>query len=181
MTLYVLFLFIAFPLLNFAVLGVRAFFLWFACNQAVMGGSKAHTLVHKITIGSNSFNGAMAIAFTKALDVKNAFGANGSINWDTTIYPKIWIRYVPIPQISGVTPPALPASGPMSYNSSTVNSPIASIPDSNLYMCEFYAVIVGTISPFLPLPLMPWPGVGTPMTMQVDSTAQFENPPGLVE
>lgn len=181
MTLYVLFLFIALPMLDYSILGVRAFFMWFACNQAVMGGSKAHTLIHKITIGSNTFQGAMAIAFTKALDVKNAFGSGNAFSWDVTKYPQVYIRYVPIPQISGTTPPALTASGPFSYNTGTVNSSITSVPDSNLYMCEFYACIIGQIMPFLPLPLMPWPGIGAPMNMQVDSTAQFENPPGLVE
>ncbi|MBZ0189670.1 MAG: hypothetical protein K8F91_25710, partial [Candidatus Obscuribacterales bacterium] len=57
-TLYVLLLFLAFPLLNLSSSGLRSFFLWFACNQATMAGAKARTLSSDITIGGTTYKSA---------------------------------------------------------------------------------------------------------------------------
>jgi len=183
MSLYVLFFFFALPLLDYGVLGLRAFFLWFACNQAAMGGSKAHTLVNPITIGGQVFYGGLSIAYTRALQVKNAFGG---ISWNNAMYPKIWIEFVPFPDAVGSSPPSIPPVGPLTYVSGTTKSPVASVPNSSLYLCEFSVVIVGTIQPFIPIPFLSFgastvPGLSGPMNMAVQSQAQFENPPGLVE
>jgi hypothetical protein len=179
MTLYVLFFFFALPLLNFGVLGLRAFFLWFACNQAAMAGSKAHTLVNPVTIGGQTFYGGLSIAYTRALQVKNAFGG---ISW-TNSYPAIYIEFVPFPDGVGSSPPSIARIGPLTYVSGTTKSLVPSVPNSSLYLCEFSVVIVGTIQPFIPMPFFfgQWPGIGAPLTMPVQSQAQFENPPGLVE
>jgi hypothetical protein len=181
MTLYCLFFFFAFPLLNYGVLGLRLFFLWFACNQACMGGSKAHTLVNPITIGGQTFYGGLSIAYTKALQVKNAFGMNGAISW-TAVYPQVYIRFVPFPSATGVSPPSIPPVGPLSYISGTTKSPVSTVPNSNTYLCEFDVTIVGTIQPMIAMPMLSSiPGLGAPVNMIVNSSAQFENPPGLVE
>lgn len=182
MTLYVLFFLFALPLLDYGVFGLRTFFLWFACNQAVLAGSKAHTLVNPITIGGQLFNGGLSLAFTRALQVKNAFGANNAISW-TNSYPAIYIKFLPFPNsASGSTPPALPTIGPLTYVSGTTVSPVKTVPDSSLYLCEFDVVIVGTIQPFLVIPILGYaPGLTGPVTMTVQGSAQFENPPGLVE
>lgn len=178
MTLYVLFLFIAIPMLDFAVLGARAFFLWFACNQAVMGGSKGHTLVNPVTIGGNTFQGGLSIAFTRALQVQNAFPG---IHWNPSKYPEVYIRFVPI-SAKGAANPISPV-GPITYVSGTTVSPVKSVPDSNDYLCEFDVDIIGTLDPLIPVPMLfgTVPGLSGPMTMRVESTAQFENPPGLVQ
>jgi hypothetical protein len=182
MTLYVLFFFFALPLLNYGVIGLRAFFLWFACNQACMGGSKAHTLVNPITIGGQTFYGGLSIAYTKALQVKNAFGG---ISW-TASYPQIYIRFVPFPDAAGTSPPSISPVGPLTYVSGTTVSPVNSVPDSSFYLCEFDVSILGTIQPMIQMNAgmfgnNPIPGLTGPITMWVENTAQFENPPGLVK
>lgn len=195
MTLYVLFIFIAYPMLNYAIIGARCFFVWFACNQAVMAGSKAHTLVNSVQIGFPpvTYYGGLGIGWTKALQVLQAFGnvdkfgnpqpGNPGIYWDTKTYPQFTIRFVPIDPLAGLPLITYPPTPPgMSYNTSTTTSPIAKIPDQNQYITEFQAVINGQVWPLIPVPLIGnIPGLSGPMNIQVSSEAQFENPPGLTQ
>ena len=176
MTMYVLFFFFMFPMLDFAVLGVRAFFLWFACNQAVMAGCKAHTLVNPVTIGTVTYQGALTISTTRASNVRSAFPG---VNW-TTAYPQIFIEFVPLNAgvnspvyYPGLTPPGM-------TQSTTSTSPVTTLPDMNKYIAEYQVVITGTVLPFIPVPLIGTvPGLSGPVSLTVSSEAQFENPPGL--
>jgi hypothetical protein len=187
MTMYVLFLFMFFPMMDYAVLGLRTFFLWFACNQATMIGSKAHTLVQPVTIGASStsagttYQGALKLANQRAQAVATAFPG---VQFDTTKYPSTFINFVPL----STNPPAkssiisYPPSG-AGYNFfTTTTSPITTIPDQSLYVSEFKCVMVASISPFITIPLIGnVPGLSTPVSMSVESQAQFENPPGLTQ
>jgi hypothetical protein len=169
MTMYILFLFFMFPMLDFAVLGLRAFFLWFACNQAVMVGCKAHTLVQSVTIGSVTYLGALNLSANRAANVAAAFPG---ISW-TTSYPQMNVNFCPLDTSKGYI-----NYGPMTY--STAASPISTLPDMSQYVAEYQVVILGTVNPFIPVPLIgSVPGLSSSAQLQVKSTAQFENPPGL--
>jgi hypothetical protein len=116
------------------------------------------------------------------LQVKNAFGG---ISW-TNSYPQVWIEFVPFPDAVGSSPPSIAPIGPLTYVSGTTGSLVHTVPNSSLYLCEFSVVIVGTIQPFITIPFLNYngftvPGLSGPLTMPVQSQAQFENPPGLVE
>src|ERR1700719_5200703 len=52
--IYVIFIFLVFPLLDLSVLGFRAFFLWFAANQAVGAACKAKTYLMPVEIPTTS-------------------------------------------------------------------------------------------------------------------------------
>lgn len=180
MTMYVLFLFFMFPMLDFAVLGLRAFFLWFACNQAVMVGCKAHTLVQSVTIGTVTYLGALNLSTNRAANVRAAFPGT---NWSTN-YPQMYVTFCPLNTSSSYIyygqsgPSSSPVSQGMQY--STAASPISTLPDMSQYVAEYQCVILGQISPFIPVPLIGnVPGLSAPAQIQVKSTAQFENPPGL--
>ena len=169
MTMYILFLFFMFPMLDFAVLGLRSFFLWFACNQAVMIGCKAHTLVQSVTIGTVTYLGALNLSANRAANVAAAFPG---ISWSTS-YPQMYVTFCPLDTSQSYIP-----YGPMTY--STGSSPISTLPDMSSYVAEYKVVILGSVSPFIPVPLIgSVPGLSTPAQLQVVATAQFENPPGL--
>lgn len=180
MTMYVLFLFFMFPMLDFAVLGLRAFFLWFACNQAVMVGCKAHTLVQSVTIGSVTYLGALNLSANRAANVAAAFPGT---TWSTS-YPQMYVTFCPLDKAKSYIyygqsgPSGSPVAAGMQYT--TAASPITTLPDMSQYVAEYECVILGNISPFIPVPLIGnVPGLSAPAQLQVKSTAQFENPPGL--
>ena len=175
MTMYVLFLFFMFPMLDFAMLGVRAFFLWFACNQAVMVGCKAHTLVNPVTIGTQNYQGALTLSTNRAANVAAAFPGT---SWNNAQYPQMFITFAPL-NTGTDSPIHYPASAP-GYTASQATSPIPNIPDMNKYVAEYKCVIVGQVKPFITIPLIGTvPGLSGPVDLTVQSQAQFENPPGL--
>jgi hypothetical protein len=179
--MYVLFLFFCFPMMDFAVLGLRSFFLWFACNQAVMVGCKAHTLIQPVTIGPVNYLGGVNLSVNRAANVRSAFPG---IDWPLN-YPQIFVTFCPLPNSAqpyiyyGATgPSASPVTTGMIYT--TAASPILTTPDMSQYVAEFQCVILGTVNPFIPVPLIgSVPGLSSPVQLQVKSSAQFENPPGL--
>jgi hypothetical protein len=169
-TMYVLFLFMMFPMLDFAVLGLRAFFLWFACDQAAMVGCKAHSLVTPVTIGTQTYLGAINLSANRAFNVVQAFPG-------TTItggYPQIYVIFSPLNPSN---------NNPVNYGPltiSTASSPISSIPNMNNYVVRYQCVMAGTVLPFIPIPLIGnIPGLSTPAQLTFVSSAVFENPPGL--
>ncbi len=172
-TLYVLFFFLVFPLLNYAVLGLRAFFLWFACNQAAMTGSKCRTLCQPITIGGVQYSGAAPTAVARANNIAAAFPG---IHWQQN-EPEIWVF---VNQIPGAPPTnGFPTSWQVTniYTGPTMNG----VPNLNSYIFEFRVIIRNAwIDPLIAVPwLNNIPGLGSPVYLTVESSTQFENPPGL--
>ena len=170
-TMYVLFLFIFFPILNLATCGLRAFFLWFACNQAVMLAAKAktfNTLVYVPEPNGTPYPGAYDSARSRANQVKAMFPG---VNWvQTATNPKVEIIRQPI-ENSGAT--VLPVIvGPKTLG-------LGNVPDVNQYVCTLRVTIDGTVSPLIPVPWFNIQGLSSPMPLRVSSEAQFENPPGL--
>jgi hypothetical protein len=176
-TLYVLFFFLFFPMLNYGILGMRAFFLWFACNEACITGIKMRTLVEPVTIGGISYGGAAATAANRATNIANAFGG---IHWPST-QPEIWINVTPLTPTS---PPGLtyaPATTKISppYSSGV----LPTVPDVNNFICTFVVVIRdAALDPLIPMKFGPFsnvPGLGAQLHTTVICQQQFENPPGL--
>ncbi len=170
-TMYVLFLFIFFPVLNLGACGMRAFFLWFACNQATMLAAKAktfNTLVYVPEPSGTPYPGAFATAQARAAQVRGMFPG---VNWTTTpTNPEVRIIRAVIP---GSGAPALPdVIGPTPLG-------MGNIPDVDQYVCSLRVTINGQVDPLIPVPWFNIQGLTSPMFMRVSSEAQFENPPGL--
>lgn len=173
MTMYVLFLFIIYPLLNYGVLGMRAFFLWFAANQAAMVGSQQRTLITPVTVGTTLFPGAYAVAQGRANEIGRIFPG---IHWPAGD-PQV---YVLVTLINGQTPmaPDPAASSPYHITGTALLPPA---PDPASYICTFKVVINGWIDPLITVPWFNVPGLSKPAYITVSSEAQFENVPGLTE
>src|ERR1700722_14024871 len=77
-TLYLLLMFIVFPLINYATVGLRSFFLWFACNEAVLTAVKCKTFFTPVTIGTILYPGAYTVAQSRAQQIRGCFPG---INW----------------------------------------------------------------------------------------------------
>jgi len=169
--MYVLFLFIFFPVLNLGACGMRAFFLWFACNQATMLAAKAktfNTLVYVPEPSGTPYPGAFATAQARAAQVRGMFPG---VNWTTSnANPEVRIIRAVIP---GSGAPALPdVIGPNTLG-------LGNIPDVGEYVCSIRVTIVGQVDPLIPVPWFNIQGLTSPMFLTVSSEAQFENPPGL--
>lgn len=170
-TMYVLFLFIFFPVLNLGTCGLRSFFLWFCCNQAVMLAAKAktfNTLVYVPAPSGTPYPGAFATAQARAAQVRGMFPG---VNWVTSnSNPEVRIIRSPI---AGSGAPALPdVIGPAPLG-------LGNIPDVNQYVCTIRVTINGSVDPLIPVPWFNIQGLTSPMFLKVCSEAQFENPPGL--
>jgi hypothetical protein len=170
-TMYILFLFIFFPMLNLGTVGLRAFFLWFACNQATMLGAKAktfNTLVYVPEVNGTAYPGAYDTARSQAMRIQNMFPG---INWVVTATnPEVDILLSPI-QGSGAGA-AQTVVGPQPLG-------LGNIPDVNQYVSSIRVTITGSVSPLIPMPMFNIQGLTTPLTLKVSSQAEFENPPGL--
>jgi hypothetical protein len=171
-TLYLLLMFIVFPMLNYATAGMRAFFLWFACNQAVMTGAKCRTFFTPVTIGTILYPGAYTVAQNRASQIRGVFPG---INWvDSAINPEVDIV---ITQIAG-QPASVPAPPPLTVGPAPLG--LGNSPDQGSYVCSLKVTIIGWAQPLIPVP---WfasiPGLGGNMTLRVISEQLFENPPGL--
>jgi hypothetical protein len=170
-TMYVLFLFIFFPVLNLGTCGLRAFFLWFACNQATMLAAKAktfNTLVYVPDPGGTPYPGAYDTARASALKISQMFpGVSWSVN---ATNPEVDILLSPI-QGSGA-PNVAPIVGPTPLG-------LGNVPDVNQYVPSIRVTITGQVEPLIPVPWFNIPGLSSPMTMRVSNTAEFENVPGL--
>ncbi|MBK9142683.1 MAG: hypothetical protein IPM23_09325 [Candidatus Melainabacteria bacterium] len=174
-TLYLLLLFLLFPLLNLAAIGLRSFFLWFACNQATMAGAKARTLSTDITIGGTTYKSAFNLVRDRSNQIRAAFPG---IDWvDSSTNPKVEILRTAIPNS---TPPITYYSPFVCTGPGVALS--GQVPDVDRYVVTLRVTINGTVSPLLPMTL-PGPlaieGLTAPFDMTVTSEAAFENPPGV--
>ncbi|MFA6212007.1 MAG: hypothetical protein WCT03_17430 [Candidatus Obscuribacterales bacterium] len=171
-TMYVLFLFIFFPVLNLGTCGMRAFFLWFACNQATMLAAKAktfNTLIYVPEVPPNTaYPGAYDSARARAAQIRNMFPG---VDWTTNATnPEVRIIRAVIPG-SGA-PAVADVIGPAALG-------LGNIPDVDQYVCTIRVTINGQVTPLIPVPWFNIQGLSSPMFLTVSSEAQFENPPGL--
>jgi len=170
-TMYVLFLFIFFPVLNLGTCGLRAFFLWFACNQATMLAAKAktfNTLVYVPEPSGTPYPGAYATARARAAQIRSMFPG---VDWTTnSSNPEVRIIRAVIPG-SGA-PAVADVIGPNTLG-------LGNIPDVDQYVCTIRVTINGQVTPLIPVPWFNIQGLSSPMFLTVSSEAQFENPPGL--
>jgi hypothetical protein len=172
-SLYILLFLLAFPLLNLSVFGFRAFFLWFAANQAVMAASKAKTYLEPIEIPPNTvYPSACQAAVQGANRVKAIFGG---INWEETENnPDVQIVREPInPTAKGAKPEAVFTRG----NGAPLIERDEPDKSTSIYMCR--VIIKGYVSPLITLPWVDLPGLSKPVDLKVSSEAEYENISGL--
>lgn len=161
-TLYVLLLGIFFPMLDMAVTGLRAFFLYFACCQAVTHAAVANTFqvpkapanTAAITVGTAAYN-AVIKAFGSFLSADSG--------------PTFSILKVPIPNAG-------------SGSTVTYTAPLsAANVDVSKYVYIIQCDIVGNVMPWIPLNLghNVIPGLTGEIDLHVWSQQEFENPYGL--
>ena len=94
-TLYLLLMFIVFPMLNYSVAGLRAFFLWFACNQSVMTAVNPERSWPSSDWWKFLYPGAYTVAQSRANQIRGVFPG---INWvDSAINPEVDIIVNQIP------------------------------------------------------------------------------------
>lgn len=171
-TLYLLLLFLFFPLLNLGTICLRSFFLWFACNQAVMAGCKAKAWSQPITIGGQTYRPARGAAGTGPTNgLAETAAENIRVAFPGTIHNTrdVQIRCTAIPNTTGV-------------NLGPVNGPLVAPPDLNLVVPCIVVTINGEVQPLIPMTLggLSVPGLTTNMPMRVRAEAIFENPQGLI-
>lgn len=174
LTVFVVFLFLFFPLINLGTICVRAFFLWFACNQAVMAGCKAKTLASDITIGGTTYRCAYTLANQRANQIRATFSG---IDWTSSVTnPRIEIMRTPMPN----SPPPVTYYPPFVCTGPGVAVP-GQAPDIDKYIVTLRITINGRVFPLIPMTLgnLSIPGLTTPFDMTVRSEAAFENPPGI--
>jgi hypothetical protein len=171
-TLYLLLMFIVFPMINYATVGLRAFFLWFACNEAVITAVKCRTFFQSVTIGGVLYPGAYVTAQSRAQQIQGVFPG---IYWNNLpTNPEVDIIVTQIPgQPASVPAPPLKTVGPTPLG-------VGHTPDSGSYVCSLRVSITGWVMPLIEIP---WfkniQGLGGQMNLLVTSEGEFENPPGL--
>jgi len=170
-TMYVLFLFIFFPVLNLGTCGLRAFFLWFACNQAVMLAAKAktfNTLIYVPAPAGTPYPGAYDTARARAAQVRSMFPG---VNWTTNATnPEVDILLSPI--AGSGAPTVAPVIGPTPLG-------LGNIPDVNNYVASIRVTINAQVDPLIPVPWFNIQGLTSPMFLVVSASSEFENVPGL--
>lgn len=172
-TMWLLFLFMFFPILNLATVGVNAFFLWFCTNQAATVGAKSQCFMAAVQIPAGSgtwYPGAYDTARAKAVEVRNMFPGIGWIPSGTN--PGVSVICEPIDPTAGLS--TLTHTGPGAYPNG------ATRPDPDQYTILLRVTIAGWASPLIACPWFDIPGLSKPMELLVSSQAQFENPPGLM-
>jgi len=182
--IYLVFVFLVFPLLDLSIVGFRTFFLWFAANQAVSAACKAKTYLQPIeapagTIGVTEkgkdkvfYPSACEAAATRARQIKEMLSG---IHWEESDNnPDVQIVRQPINPNSRN---ALPAKIFSRGHGAPLERADAPDPTTNIYTCQ--VVIKGQIDPLITIPGFKIPGVSSPIDMQVTSQAKYENVPGL--
>lgn len=174
-TMYVLFLFIFFPVLNLGTVCLRSFFLWFACNQAVVLAAKAKTFNTLIRVPDTAtgtpYPGAYATAQQRAAQIRDMFpGINFAMS---AINPEVDIVVTPIPNVTPSPGPGFKVIGPATLQS------VSHVTDVDSFVYSMRVTIRGSVDPLIPVPWFSIQGLSAPMNMNVTCQAQFENPPGL--
>jgi hypothetical protein len=176
-TLYLLFMFLAFPLLNLATTGLRSFFLWFAANQAVATAVKCRTFQTPVTIGGVLYPPAYTVAQSRAAQIRGAFPGidwpgGGSMPYSPPGF-EVDIIETQIPNSTASAPaPAAKTVGP---------AVLLVYPDPEVYVSTLRVIIRGWVVPLIPVPWFNVAGLSGPMGLNVESEAEFENPPGLLK
>jgi hypothetical protein len=170
-TMYLLFLFIFFPLLDLTVLGLRSFFLWFACNQGCMAGCKARTWGTTIYVGQTQFLPATSVARNRIARIQAAFRGCEFKPYGSDVTLEIQQTPIPGSVPGGGNPPAIA--------NSKVPLGIGNAPNVTEYIPSIKCTISAKILPFIPVPLFNIPGLSTSFPLTVSSEQVFENPPGL--
>jgi len=160
--LYLLFLFLFFPMLDLATMGLRAFFLWFACEQAAMAGAKG-TVWSNTAYPNNYYTCIQTQAQSAATSFVNMFSGI-----TVTSGPNLVVIAQAIPNTSAAT------INPYTPSPSTYL-------DKSLYVPILQVTMTGTVQPFIVIPFIPMsiPGLNAPFTMTVMSEQQIENPTAL--
>jgi hypothetical protein len=170
--LYLLFLFIFFPLLDLGAMGLRMFCLWFACNQAAMAGAKGTKWsVGNVSGSTNYANSIQTQAMAAATNTVNAFSGI-SMNAG---YPKLTVILRAIEhsdtsanQISAAT------------STYTGTGPLATPVDISQYVPILQVQIMGVVQPFITIPfLVGVPGLSSPFTVNIYSQQQIEDAQAL--
>jgi len=172
-TLYLLFMFLFFPILNLSCVGLNAFFLWFACNAGASMAAKSPCFNRLIYVPASPpgtpYPGAYDTARARATQIKNMFPG---VTWTVApTNPKVEIIMEPIDPASGLATFKKVGPAPLSGGDPA--------PDPDTYSMLVRVTIVGDCAPLIPVPWFDVPGLSKPMTLLVTSQAQFENPPGL--
>ena len=175
-TFYVLLLFLVLRLLDYSVIGMRSFFLWYAANQAVMAACKAKTYLQSVENPNQpgvNFPSACELARTRANQIKSILPG---IQWvESENNPDVQIVREPI------NPQAEHAQAPMVFSRGH-GAPLsdADAPDQslNIYVCR--VIIKGKIDPLITLPWFNIPGISKPLDLTVSSQSQYENVAGLI-
>ncbi len=166
--LYVLFLFLFFPLMDLAAMGLRSFFLWFACEQGAMAGAKGSiwTTTSAASSGNMYTNNYYTSIQTQAINTANSVVKMFS-GITVTSGPTLTVIAQPIPNTNAPT---------MNFTPST-----STFLDKSLYVPILQVTMTGTIQPFISIPFIPIsvPGLNAPLTMTVYSEQQIENPTAL--
>ena len=171
-TMYLLFMFLFFPILNLAVVTVNAFFLWFAANAGAQMGAKCpcfNRLIYVPAPSGTPYPGAYLTARARAGQISAMFpGAH----WvETPANPLIQIIMEPVDPLSGLATVVHDGPAPLSGSDPA--------PDPDLYTMLLRVTIQGQAEPLIPVPWFDVPGLSRAMDLRVVSQAQFENPPGL--
>ena len=181
--IYVLFLFLVFPLLNLSVLAFRSFFLWFAANQAVSAACKAKTYLQPtekfsrtISAGEEHkiiYPSACEQAAAKANQIRSMLSG---IHWEESENnPDVQIVRQPInPNATD----ALPAQVFSRGRGAPLDQANAPDPTRNIYTCR--VIIKGQVDPLLRVPWFKVPGLSGPIDLTAASEAKYENVPGLM-
>jgi len=157
-SLWILFLFLFFPLIDYATMGLRAFFLWFSCSQAAVAGAKG-TVWSTNSYSGNYYTCIQTQATTTANQyVKMFSGITVTSGPTLTVYPQ---------PITNTNAPAL----------STYTPTVGKYLDKSLYVPILQVSMTGSIQPFIVIPFLPAgvPGLNAPFSMTVVSAQQIEN------
>jgi hypothetical protein len=172
--LYVLFLFMVFPLLDLGAIGLRTFFLWFACNQSAMAGSKGTKWSTGNVAGTTDYAKSIQTQATSA--ATSVAGMFSGIKISSG-YPKFTVILRAIAHsdtsvnqasattISYINGAGLPLTAPM---------------DTSQYIPILRVQILGTVQPFIPIPFfVAIPGLTAPFTLSIVSDQQIEDAQAL--
>jgi len=161
-SLWFLFVFMFFPLLDYSAMALRAFFLWYACEQGAMAGAKG-TEWSTTTYSNNYYTSIQTQAKNT---VTSAIGAFSGIT--LTSGPTLTVIAQAIPYTSATTiDPYVPST--------------STFLDKSMYVPLLQVAITGKIDPFIVIPFLPTavPGLNSSFTMTVTSQQQIENPTAL--
>lgn len=170
--LYLLFFFLFFPLLDLGAMGLRTFFLWFACNQAAMAGSKGT----KWSAGNlNS-----ADNYSKSIQTQGTTTAQSVVAMFSGItmnagYPRYTVILRAI-QHSDTDPDVNQTSATTVTYPNGSGLPLTTPVDTSQYVPILRVQLNGIVQPFIRIPFpLDVPGLTTSFPVSIVSDQQIEN------